>query len=158
MYRFEIVDIGDHSGVLMCISHLIADAWAISIIAHTIASEYEALSGSPAADGRSCRFLPFVDAEQDYLASERYRKDQAYWAEKYLVRPELTPIRPGSLPSKTSAARRYRTAFSPKLSASIDQFYRQHNITQAVLIEAAVLTYLSRINPEQQERPSASPC
>lgn len=151
MYRFEIVDAGDCSGVLMCISHLIADAWAISIIAHTIASEYESLSGGSAADGRSCSFLPFVDAEQDYLASERYRKDQAYWAEKYPVRPEPTPIRPGSLPSKTPAARRYRTTFSPELSASIDQFYREHNITQAVLIEAAVLTYLSRINPEQQE-------
>ena len=151
MYRFEIVDAGDCSGVLMCISHLIADAWAISIIAHTIASEYESLSGGSAADGRSCSFLPFVDAEQDYLASERYRKDQAYWAEKYPVRPEHTPIRPGSLPSKTPAARRYRTTFSPELSASIDQFYREHNITQAVLVEAAVLTYLSRINPEQQE-------
>ena len=150
MYRFEIFDTGSCSGVLMCVSHLIVDAWAISIIAHTVASEYEALSGGSAADGRSCSFLPFVDAEQDYLASERYRKDQAYWTEKYPVRPELTPIRPGSLPSKTPAARRYRAAFSPALSASIDQFYREHNITQAVLIEAAVLTYLFRLNPEQQ--------
>lgn len=151
MYRFEIFDAGDRSGVLMCISHLIADAWAISIIAHTVASEYEALSGGSAADGRSCSFLPFLDAEQDYLASERYRKDQAYCAEKYPVRPELSPIRPGSLPSKTPAARRYRAAFSPALSASIDQFYREHNITQAVLIESALTAYLSRLSPDHRQ-------
>ena len=151
MYRFEIFDTGDCSGVLMCISHLIADAWAISIIAHTVASEYEALSGGSAADGRSCSFLPFVDAEQDYLTSERYRKDQAYWAEKYPVRPEPTPIRPGSLPSKTPAAHRYRAAFSPGLSASIDRFYREHNITQAVLIESALTAYLSRLSPDHRQ-------
>ena len=151
MYRFEIFDTGNCSGVLMCVSHLIADAWAISIIAHTVASEYEALSGGSAADGRSCSFLPFVDAEQDYLTSERYRKDQAYWAEKYPVRPEPTPIRPGSLPSKTPTARRYRAAFSPELSASIDQFYRKHNITQAVLIESALTAYLSRLSPEHRQ-------
>lgn len=151
MYRFEIFDAGNCSGVLMCISHLIADAWAISIIAHTIASGYEALTGGPDADSRVCSFLPFLDAEDAYLASERYRKDLVYWTEKYPVRPEITPIRPGSLPSELPTARRYRTAFSHELSESIDRFYREHNISQAVLIESALTAYLSRLSPAHKQ-------
>ena len=151
MYRFELVDVNGNTGVLMCISHLIADAWAISIIAHIISSEYSRLSGSATLDVKSGNFLRAVAAEQDYIASERYQKDRIYWSEHYPTRPELSNIRPGGAEVRSPNAHRYTHTLSAALSGSIDNFYHTYNISQAVLFEAAVLIYLSRINPEQQE-------
>ena len=151
MFRFQFVDVEGRTGVFMCISHLIADAWAVSIIAHTIAYEYGRLTGSGDPESKTGEFLRAIGAEQDYLASERYQKDRLYWNERYPNRPELSQIRPGGSEVRSPRARRLTHTLSPVLSGAINDFFHTHNISQAVLFEAAVLAYLSRLNPDQQE-------
>lgn len=150
MYSFEFFDLPDRTGILMCTSHLIADAWGVSIIAHTIFDWYSHFTKGTPADDRYWHIAPILEAEQSYLNSQRYEKDQVYWTEKYPVRPELASIRPGSAASGVES-RRYCTGFSPELSAAIDGFNTDHNISQAVLIEAAITAYLSTINPQQPQ-------
>ncbi len=150
MYRFEFFDAADRSGVLMCISHLIADAWAISIIARTIFDCYYAAEGSQEETSTAGEYIPFIHFEQEYLSSDRYSKDRSYWAGHFPSAPSLSQIRPGSSEARSPASRRYCCRLSSQRSADIDRFYHEHNISQAVLFEAAVLAYLSRINPDQQ--------
>lgn len=148
MYRFVIFDLDHKSGILLCANHLISDAWAISIIASTVYKWYHALESGEILEEKKYDYLPFLESEKKYLHSERYEKDQAYWSEQYASRPEKCSIKPNSVAVEIPTAKRYTTAFSSEISASINQFYSEHNISQAVLFEAAVIAYLYSINPE----------
>lgn len=148
MYRFTIFDLEEKTGVLLCANHLISDAWAISIIANTVYDRYTALESGQEPEEEVYSYVPFIESEQKYLQSVRYKKDEVYWAEQYPVRPEISAIKPGSASVVTPAARRYTTELSANLSASINQFYAEYGVSQAVLFEAAIIVYLSRINPE----------
>lgn len=150
MYRFVIFDLEDRTGILLCASHLISDAWAISIIASTVYHWYYSFLGAQAPDERECSFRTILEAEQNYLTSARYEKDREYWSQQYQGRPEVSAIRPGSSPVEHPDACRYTTRVSGELTAAINRFYREHNVSQAVLFEAAIMTYLSRINPENR--------
>lgn len=150
MYRFVIFDLEDRTGILLCASHLISDAWAISIIASTVYHWYYSFLGAQAPDERECSFRTILEAEQNYLTSARYEKDREYWSQQYQGRPEVSAIRPGSSPVEHPDACRYTTRVSGELTAAINRFYHEHNVSQAVLFEAAIMTYLSRINPENR--------
>lgn len=151
MYRFTIFDAEDRSGVLLCASHLITDAWAISIIASVVYHWYYAFLGAETPDEREHSFQTILESEQAYLSSPRYEKDREFWSQQYPGRPEISAIKPGSAPVERPDARRYTTTVSPELTAAINTFYQNHNISQAVLFEAAILTYLSRVNPENRD-------
>ena len=150
MYRFAIFDLDDVSGVLLCANHLISDAWAISIIASTVYEWYLALESGNILDAKQYSYLPVVDAEKKYLTSSRYEKDKAFWAEQYPVRPEICGIKPNSAPVAHPTAKRYTTCISENLTNKINRFYSDHGVSQAVIFEAAIIAYLSRINPENK--------
>lgn len=150
MYRFVIFDLNDVSGVLLCANHLISDAWAISIIASTVYNCYIALETDKPISAKQYTYLPIVEAEQKYLNSSRYEKDKSFWTEQYSNRPEICSIKPNSAPVAHPTAKRYTTSIPEKLSGEINRFYSDHGISQAVLFEAAIIVYLSRINPENQ--------
>lgn len=150
MYRFVIFDLDNKSGVLLCANHLISDAWAISIIASTVYDWYNALESGEVLEEKKHDYLSFVESERKYLHSLRYEKDKAYWAELYSSRPEICSIKPNSAAVIFPSAKRYTTTLSAEVSASINRFYSENNISQAVLFEAAVITYLSCINPENR--------
>lgn len=150
MVSFHIFDLPRCSGVLLCVSHLIADAWAVSIIAHEVYTSYHQFSQNAPVDDREWTIAPILEAEKAYLSSPRFEKDRAYWSQRYTVRPEPASIRPGTV-STGVESRRLRTALSPGLSAAIDGFYSRRNISQAVLIEAAVAAYLHALNPTLPE-------
>ncbi len=148
MYRFVIFDLDGKTGVLHCANHLISDAWAMSLIANTLYNWYHALASGLMLETKEYSYVLFIESEQAYLHSSRYEKDREYWAEQYSTKPEISSIKPNSAPIKAPAAKRYTVTLSTELSASINTFYAKENISQAVLFEAAVIIYLSRINPE----------
>lgn len=148
MYRFVIFDMDGKTGVLLCANHLISDAWAISLIANTVFNWYHALASGLMLETKEYGYVPFIESEQAYLHSSRYEKDREYWAEQYSIKPEISSIKPNSAPIRVPTAKRYTVTLSTELSASINTFYAKEGISQAVLFEAAVIIYLSRINPE----------
>lgn len=150
MYRFVIFDLADVSGILLCANHLISDAWAISIMANTVCDWYHALEQGGSRESKQYSYIPMIESEQKYLQSARYEKDKAYWAEHYPERPEICAIKPNSAPVVRPTAKRYTRIISEKLTADIDHFYAGHGVSQAVLFEAAIIAYLSRINPENK--------
>lgn len=150
MYRFFLFDVENCSGVLLQSSHLITDAWAISIIASTVYHWYYSFLGAETPDQREYSFQTILESEQAYLASPRYQKDREFWIQQYQGRPEISAIKPGSAPVERPNAQRYTTAVSAELTAAINAFYHNNNVSQAVQFEAAILTYLSRINPENR--------
>ena len=44
-------------------------------------------------------YIDYIKSEQDYIKSEKYQKDKAYWEEKFKILPEVASI-PGSIKDK----------------------------------------------------------
>ncbi|MBO5337624.1 MAG: amino acid adenylation domain-containing protein [Lachnospiraceae bacterium] len=150
MYRFVVFQIENQSGILVVLSHLIADAWTFGLMAKKVDMAYHIL-----AEGTSCslvqgNYLDFINSEEEYIVSERYAKDKKYWEEKYVIRPEESPIKLCPTSSKSIKAKRYTKKLPLALEGKIHTFCKENPITAAVLFETALMIYLAQINRENR--------
>ncbi len=150
LYRFEVFQLENQSGILVVLSHLIADAWTFGLMAKQVDELFHTLQCGNAVSVQQADYTEFIRAEKEYLASEKYQKDKEYWENKYAVRPETSMVKlcPG-IPGKITSRRICRT-LSYALEETIQLFCSQNSITPAVLFETALIVYLSKINAENQ--------
>lgn len=146
LYRFTVFEVCGRSGVIACMSHLISDAHTFSIMANSV---FRTARGE-AVERSECSYTDFIKSEEEYLRSEKYQKDKAYWTDKYRRMPEASPIRFTRISVSSAASERYTTAMSAEMTKSINTFCEENNVSQAVLFEAAVIVCLSKINPENR--------
>lgn len=106
MYRFAVFQTEEESGVLVKISHLAADAWTFGIMANQWEEAYRRLKAGEEASLFRGDYRDFIQAEQLYLASERYQKDKVYWEEKYAIRPEESSVKLYPVSNSSIAAKR----------------------------------------------------
>lgn len=149
-YRFVIFDVDGITGILMCISHLISDAWSVGLIVNTISEGYRALQCGQEPEICSFSYESIIESEENYRASEKYEQDKTYWNDCYCVQPEHSPIKAMSTAANHPLADRYTTVINKDLAKEISILDQKRGISPAVLFEAAIFTYLTRINPENK--------
>lgn len=148
VYRFLIFDVENKSGVFLCASHLISDAWSIGIIAGKIGEYYDLLEQNKEITDKEHSYMSFCKGEQEYLNSEKYSKDEAFWLDAYQEQPSVAFIKPAKGLAKKPEANRYSYLLSKEQTQTIDTFCKEHRVSQAVLFECAIILYLSKINSE----------
>ena len=83
-------------GFMLNIHHLIADAWTLAFISNEIIKTYSQLKQNKEIEKKAIySYIDYIEAEKEYLESEKYQKDKAYWEEKFSQIPEVATI-PGS--------------------------------------------------------------
>lgn len=147
-YRIKLFTLDNKAGILICISHLIADAWTISLIATQTYQMYQMLIDDRKWDGGYFDYLQKAEAEQAYKKSTRYEQDKQYWAEKYEQRPEICQIKMPTNSNHSPASDRYIAKISSEQTEKIQSFCDKNNVMPAVIFEAAMILYLSKINSE----------
>ncbi len=151
-YRFVVFHVENRSGILVLLSHLVADAWTFGLLAKQLDEAYHKLAGeSEAAENISlikADYTSYIHSENSYLASDRYRKDKEYWEEKYADRPEESPMKLSSALSESITAKRFTKVLPFDLEQKMGIFCKANSVTPAVLFETALIIYLYRINPE----------
>ena len=147
LFRFVIVEVAECSGVLLCASHLIVDAWAVSLIGNIIYSSY--YNEDTSLNETPYSYAYFVEKEKLYLSSARFENDKVYWNNKYQSQPVECTIKPQSADARKPSAERFTLHTSTALSSEIKQFSLRTGITEAVIFETALLVYLNRINTEK---------
>ncbi|WP_298175682.1 non-ribosomal peptide synthetase, partial [Saccharomonospora sp.] len=71
--------------------HLIFDGYSAAMLARRTAAHYTAsVEGTEVAASPFGRFADVVRSDQDYLASEQFERDRAYWRDRLTPLPELT--------------------------------------------------------------------
>lgn len=150
MYRFVRFELNGCSGVLVCASHLISDAWTFSILARDIYNIYRKLAANESINLTERSYADCVKSEQDYLNSARYSKDKAFWEEKCADKLELSPIKIQQFLIDTPSAKRFTKQLTAAETIEVDKFCTNSKISQAVLFEAAIISYLYRINRENK--------
>ncbi|MCM1145817.1 MAG: AMP-binding protein, partial [Lachnoclostridium sp.] len=151
MYRFVVFQMGDKSGILVAVSHLISDAWTCGLMVKQFDRAYDKLRNNTDEILVEGDYIDYIKSEERYLDSERYQKDKKYWEEKYVVRPEESPIKIYSSLADSIAAKRITRTLPLSLEQHIAAYCQTHSVTPAVLFETAVILYLSKINSENEE-------
>lgn len=149
MYRFVVFRVGDRSGVLAVLSHLISDAWTFGLMAAQVDEVYHNLADGTNYDIWKADYTEYVQTEKDYFISERYQKDKLYWENKYTAQPEKSIIKMLPAKSDSIAAKRFTKCVSAELENKINKYCSTHQVTSAVLFETALITYLAKINAEK---------
>ena len=97
LYKFYIFKFENgQGGFMLNIHHLIADAWTLAFISNDIIKTYSDLKQGKTVETEAIySYIDYIKAEKEYLESEKYQKDKAYWEEKFTQIPEVATI-PGS--------------------------------------------------------------
>ncbi len=150
MYRFVVIEVENHSGILVNLSHLISDAWTFSIMAKQVEQIYNALKTGQKDMCEEADYRDYIENEKTYLTSDKYQKDALYWNNKYMQQPEKTVMKTGIRQNHAIEANRYIKQLSVKLDHAIINYGKKYQITPAVLFETALMIYLAKINPENR--------
>lgn len=150
LYHFAIFRLNGQAGIVTALSHLISDAWTLSLLAGQVSDAYQRLSQGKSCNPQAWDYLDHVRAEEDYFASDRYQKDADYWQAKYETEPEPSIIKVRTTSFTDVSARRITKLLNGELAAHINRFCEKAALTPAVLFETAVILYLAKLNPENQ--------
>ena len=151
MYKFVVVQLGNRSGILVVLSHLISDAWTFGIMANQVDVAYNNLAEGKQDVLLKGDYTEYIETEEEYLASGRYEKDKLFWETKYDKQPEKSIIRIASGTNESVEAKRITRYISEDTEHKIDDYCKKNSLTPAVLFETALITYLSRINVENSK-------
>ncbi len=150
MYRFSIFDTPGQCGVFPCFNHMVSDAWTLSLFCRKVMEYYESPGYGAEPEG-TASYLQYIRKEEEYRQSARYRKDAAYWEQRFRKKPSVSYIRPMSGEAASGEARRLTRVIGEDMAGRIKEWCAGNKVSPAVLFEAAVCAYLYRINGKPEE-------
>lgn len=150
MFRFTIFELNSKTGILLCSSHLVSDAWAVSLMAKQVYHLYQQFISGDDPDDKKVDYSDIIAAENAYLISSRYQRDAAYWTSKYAQSPESSPIKMHTVQDTVPKAKRYTRTLTQEQTTEITEFCHASGFTPAVVFEAAIIAYLVNINPQNK--------
>lgn len=150
MFRMTVFELPERSGIMLCASHLISDAWTYSILARDVYEIYNQLKNGEKVNGEVHCFTDFIENNNGYIVSEKYENARTYWSEKYSRDTTETPVRICRKMNVGTFAKRYTAVISAELSRAVNTFCKEKSVSSAALFESAMLLYLSKINKDNR--------
>lgn len=146
-YKIYILKIDQNScGFFLKIHHTLADAWSIILFANEVMKSYDALKSSQSMDDKKYpSYLEYLKSEQQYLSSERFERDRAYWKEKFSTLPETMSLKPRKTNTIETKAKRKTFVLPTKLNKKIRQYCSDTNTSMLTLFMCALSMYLNRV-------------
>lgn len=145
IFRFE----NSSGGFLVNIHHLLADSWTLGLICKKIVHEYSLLISERTKNkSETTSYINYLETEKQYINSNRYQKDKAYWEKIFANTPNIATI-----PSKDT----YISPFSCKgnrdlfvipikLVSQINKFCKNHKVSIFNFFMAILSIYIYKIN------------
>lgn len=142
LYDFKIILVDEKIGLYIKLHHVIADAWCMSVVISSllnILDQNNVINELPS-------YIDFISAENEYKQGKKYIKDSDYWKSRFPAKPDLITLSPGREISLDVSACRSSFDISSDHATSIKTYCHKHEISLAVLFEAAVSLYAARVN------------
>lgn len=151
LYYFAVIKVSDNdAGVYIRCHHLISDAWSISLLGNQVMSYYSLLKkGIRIPEGNNPSYLDYIISEQNYMQSERFKKDSDYWNKAFETFPGKTLLKISNTDYESIKSRRKTMLTPKKLAAKINQFCVQNRTSPFTLFIAALSMYINRISGKE---------
>lgn len=150
LFKFYIIKFKNgEGGFMLNIHHLMADAWTLAFISNEIIKTYSELKQEKEVEAEAIySYIDYIKAEQEYLESEKYKKDKAYWEEKFAQIPEVATI-PGSKENADESnpqGERKQFNLSASQVEEIKQYCKGNKISLYNFFMAVYAIYLGEIS------------
>lgn len=144
LYRFNIIKLKNgHGGFSIVMHHLISDAWSMSLLVNKIIDIYSyLLKNKDVSETLEPSYVEFIEAEQKYLNSEKFKKDKQFWEDKFDICPSCVSFSQKNSQNASQLAK--RKAFSLENSSKITQFCKENDISIFTFLMTIFSIYLYR--------------
>ncbi len=128
-------------GGFCCISHhMVSDAWSHSLFLEEVLKNYNALVLGESTDSfRVSSYKNFISSEEEYLKSEKFKKDKEYWESKFQTNSEIISLKNNNS-FETDSIRK-----SFMFPQSIIKYCNENKISVFSFFYAVISIYFSRI-------------
>ena len=149
LFKFKLVRFTDGSGgFLICAHHLISDAATYSVLAPEIVKIYSSLISNTEFEYNTNLYTNYIKSEQEYLQSEKFKKDEAYWNALYKEVPEVASI-PSLVKSNNetlNTSLRETFIISKEIFEKANEVCKENRISSFNLFMAIYAIYLGRVS------------
>ena len=154
LFRFVMFRMPDKcGGYVLDIHHLIADAYTLGHISSEIVNRYSDLAnnkkiGNQEKNTYEDSYIDFIESEKKYIKSERYKKDELYWKEKFSTIPSVAsiPTNSSSKHSTSCVAERKEFNISTTILSSIKDFCAKNHISLFNFFMAIYAIYIGKVS------------
>lgn len=141
--KFLMFDNENGFGGFACVlHHMIGDAWTLALYLEEILKIYQNMTHPNLYNKpRESSYKKFIDSEEQYLQSEKFKKDKEYWEDKFNTPSEILNFKSNSNIFKTDSLRK-----SFYLPSNISAYCKENKISLFSFFYAAISIYFSRIS------------
>ncbi len=151
LYEFKVFKYKgtNTGGVLANFHHIISDAISTALATRQFTESYNSLvSGDSSAtiNPDNYSYIQYLDNEKDYLQSEKFQKDKAYWDKVYETVPEVATIfsNKNSKNSLDCIAERLTFSLDKNLTEKINKLCQDLKISAYNFFMAVFGVYISK--------------
>ena len=150
LFSFKTFTFPDgHGGYILTAHHLIYDAWTASLVGTEIINYYEKIINAENLDDISNpSYIDYIVSEQEYLKSEKFKKDKEFWNGIFNSIPEIATIPSINSNSQELSCKSKRKQFIiPEETISlINKFCKENKASIFNFFMAVFSLYISRVS------------
>ena len=152
LFRFNMFRFPDNTGgYVLDIHHLIADAYTLGHVSSEIVNTYLDLVNNKNIDadlGIVDSYTDFVESEQSYINSDKFKRDEAYWNEKFDTIPSVAsiPTNSSNNHSTSCVAKREEFMLSKDILSEIKDFCAKNRISLFNFFMAIYSIYIGKVS------------
>ena len=148
LFKFNLFRLpNNHGGFFLSAHHLIGDSWSLGLIVKDILRIYSELKNNAYVQKNSPSYINYINNEKEYINSDKYIKDKAYWDEVFKTVPEIASI-PSVKGNNTHTYESTREKFiipDNELN-KIKEFCSKHKVSVYNFFMAIYSLYLGRVS------------
>ena len=147
MFYFAVFKINNNEyGLYVKVHHIISDAWGTITQISKIVEKYSNLKhGIKTGIQEESSYIDFIESENEYINSEKYKKSKNFWKTKFETIPEFMSLKATGTKYKNTKAARKTFVLTKEMSSSINEFCAANRCSPFAVFFAVLFTYISRI-------------
>jgi len=143
MYRFP----NGKGGYILVCHHLICDATTAGLVANKTINIYTSLLKNEEVTEPSTSYINYINAENDYLVSNKFEKDKEYWNNIFETIPEVGAIPSIKQETKNSYSAKRKTFILLKEQVEkINTFCSEHKLSAFNFFMALYAIYIGKVS------------
>ncbi|MGN1299484.1 MAG: amino acid adenylation domain-containing protein [Candidatus Scatovivens sp.] len=151
LFKFTMYKYPDgHGGYILNSNHIISDSWTSGIIANEISRIYCLLKSNESFEkDSSLSYLTYINTEQEYLNSEKFKKDKEYWDSIFETVPEVATIPSVNQKSNSNLsykAKRLLVNLDTEKLEKLKEYCNKNKVSLYNLFMGVYALYLGRVS------------
>ena len=146
LFRFVLLKIDENTcGYFALLHHILSDAWSMVMTGKEIMRYYLELKEGIRNQDKKPSYLDYIDEENAYINSERYKKDAGFWDEQFETLPEQVGIKARKTNEVGTEAARRTYALPDRLCAKIREYSISSDASMFAILMSAFILYFNRV-------------